>query len=240
MDDEAALQIAMLADGGDEHSVLLRHHDCEGYDLASSSREAATFLDRIHCLFNEQACFKTGYTAFCLHALSRTRTIFVNGQAKTIGGKGRPTKIVRDRCVERMRSWVYLAKLTVDAEFPWCHVMNSFTLFSLDISQAPRKIDIVTVEDGAGDTDQWSALAQRLTKIIGVDFHRFREEFFAHQPVALHIARSTGCATFDAWKGAILQTRRVHGDGARSVSAALVEVVMRLGGWGGSTGGGTQ
>lgn len=108
LSDEAVLQVALLADAGDEHSILLRHHDKEDFELASSGRATANFLERVHCLFLEEACWKTGYTAHALHLLKKPRTVWVDGASpKTIGGPSRPADRVRHRCLARMKNWVF-------------------------------------------------------------------------------------------------------------------------------------
>ena len=110
----------MLADAGDEHNVLLRKFDQEGFDVATSSRAARTFLARIDSLFNGEACWTTGYTAHCLKILGKPRTIMIACLMKTIGGFRQPLQDIKTKCLNRMRNWVFLSKLTIDGELPWC------------------------------------------------------------------------------------------------------------------------
>ncbi len=107
VDEESTLQIAMMADAGDEHNMLLRIHDAEEFDLAGSSRQAVTFLQRIHILFQEGACWSCGYIAHALRLLSRPRVFFIDGVPKSVGGPRGVHPIVKKRCLERMRRWVF-------------------------------------------------------------------------------------------------------------------------------------
>eukprot|EP00959_Pyramimonas_sp_CCMP1952_P270958 5664655-Pyramimonas_sp.AAC.1 len=51
LDDEKALQLAMLADAGDELSDLLRLLDYEGFPLEDLSFNLSAFLERLNYLF---------------------------------------------------------------------------------------------------------------------------------------------------------------------------------------------
>lgn len=105
VDEESTLQIAMMADAGDEHSMLLRIHDTEDFDLASSSRQAVVFLQRVHLLFEQEACWSSGYTAHALRLLSRPRVIFLDGIPKSIGGPRAVGPRLKSKCLDRMKQW---------------------------------------------------------------------------------------------------------------------------------------
>lgn len=92
---ESVLQVAMMADAGDEHSLLLRFHDQEAFDLAQSARQAYTFCDRIQCLFSEEGCWRQGYTAYAVEMLKDPKVVFIDSEPKAIGGPGALTNDIK-------------------------------------------------------------------------------------------------------------------------------------------------
>jgi hypothetical protein len=103
IDPEVALQLAMLADGGDEALQLVRDVDRESHDPVRWYQELETFLARLLTLYGESgACLETGYTAHMLKWLGEKRKLFwVDGQAKQLDS---PSADARARCLGRMQN----------------------------------------------------------------------------------------------------------------------------------------
>ena len=60
---EDYIQLAMMADAGDETIMLVRLCDCEDFDPATTTHEIAQFRKRIVYLFQHGGCLRTeGYT----------------------------------------------------------------------------------------------------------------------------------------------------------------------------------
>ena len=135
VDEESTLQTAMMADAADEHMGLLRFSDNERHESGRIVAQLERFVTRIEYLFNENGCFESGYTKFILQLLKKPRVIFIDGEAKTVGGRGRPSNEIKQRCVSRMKNWVFLAKLTVEAEFPDVDKMLTFYVFVLPVDR---------------------------------------------------------------------------------------------------------
>jgi hypothetical protein len=234
VDEESTLQVALMADAGDEHSILLRIHNSEGFDLVSSSRQTVEFLQRIRVLFMQETCWACGYTAHALRVLSRPRFLFVDGVPKSVGGPRAVTATVKKRCLDRMKQWVFLAQLTVKSEFPWAELMHAFSVFDLaplaGTRLAPCDLDARANE---------SALLHRFAAVLNLDADQLCDEFAKHRPIAVRFFRESRLTNFEAWRKTIETTQR---PGLRASSqalraGALVQVLMRYGGWGGSTSG---
>ena len=78
------------------------------------------FIRKVEALFGESKRCLTifGYTSVMMNLLKEYVVWHVNGDSRSIGfERGVPRDIV-DRCMERMRSYVVLARAALSAEFP--------------------------------------------------------------------------------------------------------------------------
>lgn len=114
INEEILMQVAMLADAGDEGAQLCRTFDVE---LPASEELAASvdgFIMKISCLFagDEPACLLTGYTHHMMNILSAKEMLLptLDGKGvKALGGQGSITPQLIATCLDRMKSWA-----------PWC------------------------------------------------------------------------------------------------------------------------
>ena len=130
--DESVITLAMLADAGDELDILVRVFDVEAVDPSTMAMECITFMDRIDTLFTLGECKTCGYTAYTLQELRKSKLV---SHPWTRGGRsiGRPGGVhddLFDRCLQRMRNWVTLAKATLRAEVPDFEAAYSFRIFN--------------------------------------------------------------------------------------------------------------
>ena len=121
LDTEKCLQAAMLADAADHAMQFTRILDREDTDAARLSCEAHQFIETAHALFaaDPPQCMQIcGYTRVMLETLRSPIIWHAQGRQFMLGSnQGAPLQ-VRQRCVERMRNWVTLARAAVSAEFP--------------------------------------------------------------------------------------------------------------------------
>ena len=120
---------------------------------------------------------------------------------------------MKQRCLQRMSTFVHLCEKVMEAEFPSFHVMASFKVFSLSCSQRSQQ----TLLNG----DRHAAL-QRLAQVISVS-----AEFQQHQPLAEKIHRSEKLNAFDSWRKAV-QKRGQN-------PTALIAVLARCACWSASS-----
>ena len=117
---ERCLLLAMMADVADEGMCLTRLLDCEDVDPAVLNQEVFLFSKKIGVMFGDQRrCLNIfGYTSVMLDLLKEHVVWYVNGHMRSIGyERGVPGDVV-DRCIQRMRSYVVLARAALAAEFP--------------------------------------------------------------------------------------------------------------------------
>ena len=136
---EKCLQAAMLADASDQLMVLTRVVDNEDVDPITANREVSMFVAAIELWFGDRRqCLKLfGYTSTMLQTLSSSTVWHVNGKVCSIGFEdGVPASII-DRCLDRMQSWIRLAKETVAAEFPYFELSHAFNAFDVTQGSPP-------------------------------------------------------------------------------------------------------
>jgi len=237
IEEENLLQCAMLADASDEHMGLLRFHDNEAFDEAASPQEVATFLDRVHFLFIEKACLKSGYTRAMLKMLEQPRTFYLDGQLKTVGGPRRALHAdgsIVVRCMNRMKNWVFLAKLTLEAEFPTFAVSHAFEIFNLQpyISGA---LSLRRVADAETPDVRRDRAFNIFANTLGLDKEKLEEEFCKHLPSAIRFMATGSCTNFEAWQRASDSLAKKAATACPMNTLRLV--LMRYGSFGGSTSG---
>ena len=235
--DESYLQTAMLADATDEHMGLLRPTDSERSEKEKLLMRVEQFITRVEYLFDHGACFECGYTRFALGQLRKTRMVFIDGVAKSIGGKNRPRPDVKTRCLGRMKNWVFLCKVTVQAEFPDVDAMLSLRLLQLDDKDERLwSIDV----DGPGGSHKgprscFEKLLQKLAQLSQEDPEKLRVDFHKYLPAAKKNYRELKMTCFGSWKKAIDDHRTSLGKNFVA-PCALIGAVSRLT-WSDSTSG---
>ena len=142
--EERCLQAAMLADAADCSLCLTRAMDSEALDPAALSHDVGVYLKTIGGLFVESRCLHSfGYTTCMLETLQTPVVFQVGAKTCSLGtaeGVGEATK---DRCLERMRAWVALARAAVEAEFPSFELAQSYRVFRLaGAPEAPDQKDL--------------------------------------------------------------------------------------------------
>lgn len=153
--EERLLQLAMVADGGDDALGLTRFLDTEDYELAQLPMELHAFINKLNGQFVQGLCVSTGYTKYVIAMCQRSHGYFVNGEPHTFGGKDRINPAMVQRCLARMCCWVKLAIQTIEAEFPSFSLLRAFQIFDLTTRARQRR---------AQDPEQAAFRAQCLTQ----------------------------------------------------------------------------
>ncbi|CAK0864929.1 unnamed protein product [Prorocentrum cordatum] len=120
VDSERCLMFAMMADVADEGMCLTRLLDNEDVGTACLNSEVLLFIGKVVSMFGEsERCLTIfGYTSVMMNLLNEYVVWHVNDDSRSIGfERGAPVDIV-NRCMERMRSYVVLARAALAAEFP--------------------------------------------------------------------------------------------------------------------------
>ncbi|CAK0800330.1 unnamed protein product [Prorocentrum cordatum] len=120
VDSERCLMLAMMADVADEGMCLTRLLDNEDVDTASLNSEAPLFIRKVEAMFGESERCSTifGDTSVMMNLLNQYVVWHVNDDSRSIGfERGVPGDIVKRR-MERMRSYVVLARAALAAESP--------------------------------------------------------------------------------------------------------------------------
>ena len=102
--DEAALQMAMMADASDQVMLLVRSNDVGKPDPAEMATFVTSFLLEGARLWLEEHCWNFGCTASMLRHLRVPQTYLIAGGQKgvcSIGGN--VDDACNGRCLERMR-----------------------------------------------------------------------------------------------------------------------------------------
>ena len=221
---ERCIQLAMLADGGDENLRLTRFLDDESFDKSVMSGEVSDFLRNIHWLFCDRGCAHVGsYTEHMIKVLKSQVVVYIDKLPKTFGGK-REIDDALPRCYNRMENWVRLATMTVRAEFPGFEFMQAFTVFRLQ--RRGERQD--TYEEHLGS--RWSDGVQRLAQFLDLDASQLESEILDYKPKAQHVFQTENVTTACAWQRAV--ATRTY-----SPTAVLKEALMRFIAYGASTSG---
>ncbi len=220
VDVERLITLAMLADAGDETSILLRFFDTKDYDVSRLPLEINTFLTRVSSLFLKRDVLTLPtFTSFMIAFLRHARYLPQgNVGFRSLGGLGAVTSELLDRCFSRMAAWVRLVIARLDAEWPEHGAIMAFGVFNLHAPLAP---DVKT-----------TSLA-RLAKIFGVSQRELEHQFDAAATHASTLASRMPLEPSDVhWKQSILRMRdrRVN-----EPNDALAAVVKRFSAFKGAT-----
>ena len=139
INEEKLVQLAMCADGGDDSLCFTRFLDSEGFDVSEIPSEIHIYVNKLNSQFLQGNCVKTGYTKHVLDILKKSRGYFVQNQPFTLGGPGRVSPAMIERCMKRMACWVKLAINVIDAEYPSYQLLHSFLVFDLTRKAQTRR-----------------------------------------------------------------------------------------------------
>jgi hypothetical protein len=229
LDDEAVLQLGMLADCAEVTLDLTRFMDTESYDKAGLPAKLRNYCQECDFLFIKGGCFTwSGRTRQVVQLLSRRRLLFPRPQApRTIGSETNPLPAeVRQRCLARMVNWWRLAQEVLEADFPQHDLLHSFAVFDLG-SGGPSGARTLAQEDVAA-LERW---ADRLK----LDAGAVKQEFQLLRGLA--IAYCKKCQnSLEAWQLAVAESQANPRRRASCLAANLAPVcsIHRVNKWGGA------
>ena len=203
------LLLAMLADAGDEASLLVRAQDESMADPANTAFLVASFVRRVQALFLEGSCWRAGFTEIMLETLKKPMGYVVRGTPLQCGNLAGPAQADLEHCLRKLSCWVRSAISVLRAEFPDFTLLHSFSVFKLDADDlgSRHKRNSVVAAGHAQATEKISTLAAA----FGCDGDAFAAQFSQVQLMAQAVAREE-CSTNDrdAWRIALqrLQRRR--------------------------------
>lgn len=229
IDEEQCITLGNLADAGEEALDLVRFLDDESFDTSALAPELHHFLQRVHLLFVQGECFTmaSSFTRHIVNFLEQPRTIFCQGSAKTLGGPGKVSAAVLERCRRRMIAWVTLATTVLRAEFPSFEILQAFGCLSLGGSRR-----------GRDDSPEWRREGlERLSKFCGVKFDDVIGEWEDHWPIADKYYKDGSLTTIEAWAKALDATQKDKRRREIHPAGSLREILYRFAAYGGSTSG---
>ena len=147
LDMEKCLQLAMMADGGEEQLELIRLMDYQGFPLDELAYNLSAFRSRLHNLFVSPeagelpTCVRVGFTAHMLKILSHPMGVPTGaGGVRYIGANGGVPLETQLRCVSRMSNWTVLVEHTLQAEFPACETIQAWGVFNVVHNGGTKRI----------------------------------------------------------------------------------------------------
>ncbi|CAK9104835.1 unnamed protein product [Durusdinium trenchii] len=188
----------MIADAGDEGSQLCRSFDRELPASEDLANEIATFITRISHLFalDEPVCVLTGYTHHMITLLSEREILLPTLDGKSVRSLGGPGSITAElvvQCLKRMQTWVRLAKMVIQHEFPEWDLVSAFQLFN--VTGGKKLLSTQTQETHIN----------RISKFFDLDVMQFRTQFYDLAALARVHAQNASCDSFSAWQAIIKQ-----------------------------------
>ena len=177
LDDEKALQMAMLADAADQVLTLVRQHDTDFPDPAQYASFVSAFILEGTRMWLEDKCWAIGCTDIMMRFLAKSRTYLIaggSGGALTLGGH--VDDAVKSRCIGRMKTWFRLAIAVCHAEFPYFEASSSFQVFEVTDNPGRDAAEI------AGDAVL--APLERLANIFGCERDVVYSQFQRHLALA--------------------------------------------------------
>ncbi len=203
LSEEKLVQLALMADAGDEAMILTRGVDTESADPAIFPQDIERFLARAKALFVAGAVFQTqGYTKYIIDLLEhRNFSLAVNGVAVGVGGRTINANL-KERCLARLQKWVLVAEKVCQAEFPSYELVSAFNVFDVTGCGVPHSVLPTEL-----DTPTKTSL-RRLSKVYGLDPDQLEAEYADHFPVAAARWQPGGKSNLESWRVAITHARR--------------------------------
>ena len=185
--EERALQAAMLADAGEECLELVRAFEPEDLDSSAISEIISRHLEKIHMLFEDNGCLQVGVTATMLNILSEEMVVpLPAGRSKSIGGPGRVTAAIQQRCLDRMRGWVKLSTQIAKAEFPEYELLQA--LSPLNLQEASART--CNAHQAGRRAEHVQNLLDRMAQVLRISKTELCSEYFDVLPAALAAFRT--------------------------------------------------
>ena len=207
---ERCVLLGMLADAGDEGSMLVRCLDAEDIDVSAISLQVQGFLRRITTLFKDGQCFNSGYTRHVIRTL-REPVLLVQDGGRVLGDPEGVPDALLERCRARLANWVDLARVTIRAELPEFEAIYAMRVLNLTNGVASRS----SADPGCGLQidllpDETRALCESLANFIGVDANSFVNQLQDVRTIAQRFMATDGSvkAPMDAWRLAIQETQK--------------------------------
>ena len=224
VNEEKILLLGLLADLSDECLLFVRVYDSEDYEASFMHHSCMAFVSKLRWLYVKGHAWELGYAAHVLEQLKTPRGFALDGQPRTIGGTGRLTAAIKQRCMESMLIYMRLAIETLEAEFPSFELLSCFHVLNVS-----PNVDV------RAEFEEFSSALRRLSQVLELDEEQLAFEMGAHEAIARHEA-SQGRSTFDSWKQAVLRTSRSQ----RAVREHfpcdnLWELLTRYGAWSGAS-----
>ena len=204
LDDEKALQTAMLADASDQILTLVRKVDVDFPDPSEHANFVAAFILEGTRMWLEDKCWTIGCTDLMMRLLRKKRTYLISGGAAgtlTLGGQ--VDDGCKARCLQRMKCWMRLAIDVCHAEFPHFEAINAFRIFDLS-----GNVDVAQPDHGDEDRAHFLEPLDRLSAIFGCDKDVAYAQYKRHLPLARSekLAQTTH-TNLSAWQAALRRTQ---------------------------------
>ena len=229
--EEIVLQIAMLADAGDEGEQLVRQFDSESAASEEIGMNINNFLTKVCALFvsDEPVCVLTGYTRHMIDMLSQREILLPSLDGRGVRGIGGPNCItaeILDRCLGRMKVWVRLCQSVISHEFPEWDVLASFSILQVAGNQRD------------GMTNEVRDLnIRRLARFFSLEEALLRSELEDLAVLARNHASATSCDSVTAWQHTLQRVRATKKRRDRHPCSTLLTVLSRWVAWTPSTSG---
>jgi hypothetical protein len=221
---ERLVQLAMLADAGDESIALTRICDREGIPTEDLPYHIQNFLDRINMLFVDGAVVKSGYTAYMISLLRGPSLVLcVGNKLISVGGADSVTPALVQRCVLRLGCWTKMAQSVVEAEFPNFRIFTAFSLFSIS-----EQVGGSSLTPGCHREH-----CERLAKFFKVDIDKFMAQYNQVYSMACKMKHTDNR---DAWRQALEKMQNGRGTSPEAF-LELGTVLVRWAAWTTSTSG---
>lgn len=228
VDEEFALQLAMLADLSDESIRLTRFLDREHFDIAALPSELLRFKDRVVALFFGGGCLNVerGFTVEMLRQLGQPRLIVIPGERpRTLGGPAAVTPDIKQRCLNRMRAMAKLMLDVLGTEFPQWELLQCFSVLRVDHTV------------GAADVKADCRL-MRLCKAFNLEHSRAAEELGELLPLAARVTKDhPDLPTVQVWARILQEVQATTRRREVYKLTALLPLLTRFAAWSASTSG---
>ena len=137
-----------------------------------------------------------------LRILETPRALPQRHGMKTLGGPGKVTEAMLDKCFRRLAGMVKLQVLTIEAEFPKWEVLSAFSAF--DLERTERADEPIAALDGH---DYRRKSLQRISQVFGLGFQVLWAEFMDHLPIAsAELVRHPELSSTEAWRRVTIRT----------------------------------
>lgn len=220
VDEEACLQLAMIADAGAEGWRFKGFWDSENTDPARSAAEIERYRRVCHSLFVDMNVVQVGFTAYMLQILRKPILIpeWATGSAKTLGSEAGVDLATIQRCLARMQCFVSMSMSVLQAEFPSWEILQSFAAF--DLSDSGRTAH---QQRRARRCEAFHEWLKRLASCFDVPYNELLEQCAQIAPIAEGY-RSQGHSNLESWR---LALKRASDRRVKYPVKSLREVLIR-------------